>query len=112
MAMLKLLNQVLAFSLELWMLYMLGYSGYQNGKGTGWKYALAIALPVVAVLLWGYFAAPKSDHRLVFPYLTMFKLTLFGITAFLWYKSGHQQSALVFTGLVLLSECTAVVLKQ
>lgn len=94
------------------MLYRLGYWGYQNGKGTGWKYGLAIGLPVLAMVLWGYFAAPRSEHRLIFPYLTIFNVLLFSLTAFVWYKSDHPVSAIIFLNIVLLSEFAAVLLKQ
>ena len=112
MTILKLINQAVAFALELTMLYMLGLGGYQLGRNSGWKYTLAIGLPVLAIALWGYFAAPKSMHRLAFPYLTLFKLGIFGSTAYVWYKSGHQTSTIVFVAIVLLSEFTAVALKQ
>lgn len=92
----KVINQVVAFSLELCMLYMLGNWGYLHGKGTGWKYGMAIGLPVLAMVLWGYFAAPKSEHRLIFPCLTVFKVVLFSLTAFVWYKLDHQVSASYF----------------
>ncbi|QJW91049.1 YrdB family protein [Spirosoma taeanense] len=112
MTIIKLINQVLAFSLELCMLYMLGAFGYQTGRSIGWKYALAIGLPLIAIVLWGYFAAPKSDHRLPFPYLTVFKLAMFSTTAFLWFKAGHQTPAGIFMAFVLLSEVIALWLKQ
>ncbi len=112
MTILKFINQTVAFLLELVMLFMLGRGGYQLGRTTGWKYTLAIGLPVLAIALWSYWAAPKSIHRLAFPYLTLFKLSLFGCTAYQWYKAGHQTSAVSFIGIVLLSEFTAVVLKQ
>ncbi|GAB3552524.1 YrdB family protein [Spirosoma fluminis] len=109
---LKYTNQVLAFALELCMLYMLGAWGYETGESNGWKYVLAIGVPAIAIVLWGYYAAPRSDHRLVYPDLSMFKLVLFGSTAFVWYKSGHHTSAIAFFALVLLSEAIAVTFKQ
>ncbi len=112
MTVLKLMNQAVAFALELTMLYMLGRGGYQLGRNPGWRYTLAIGLPVLAIALWGYFAAPKSTHRLEVPYLTLFQLVMFGSTAYVWYKSGHQMSTIVFMVIVLLSEFTAVALKQ
>lgn len=111
MTILKLINQVVAFLLELVMLYMLAVGGYQVGKGN-WRYVLAIGLPVLAIGLWAYFSSPRSDHRLVFPYLSIFHFVLFGSTALLWYLTGHQRSALLFLVIMVLSEVTAITLKQ
>ena len=112
MAILKQINQVVAFLLELVMLYMLAVGGNQFGKGNGWRYVLAVGLPVLAIGLWGYFSAPRSEHRLVFPYLSIFHFVLFGSTALLWYLTGHQRSAVLFLVIVILSEVTAITLKQ
>jgi hypothetical protein len=111
MTVLKQINQVVAFLLELVMLYMLAVGGYQFGKGS-WRYVLAIGLPVLAIGLWGYWSAPRSDHRLAFPYLSMFHILIFGSTTLLWYLTGHQRSAILFLVLVILSEVIAVTLKQ
>ena len=111
MAVLKQINQVVAFLLELVMLYMLAVGGYQFGKGS-WRYVVAIGLPVLAIGLWGYFSAPRSAHRLTFPYLSVFHLVVFGSTALLWYLTGHQRSAILFHVLVVLSEVIAVTLNQ
>lgn len=112
MQLLKGLNQVIYFSLELCMFVSLGYAGFHNSQHPYGKYLMGIGLPLLAATLWGIFAAPRSAYRLDFPYRSLFALTLFGFTALLLYRSGHPRLAIVFGLLALASELTALVLKQ
>ncbi|WP_369139260.1 YrdB family protein [Modestobacter versicolor] len=53
---------VVAFALELAALGVLGWGGWQLGGPTAVEVLLAGALPLVAALLWGLFAAPRAAH--------------------------------------------------
>jgi hypothetical protein len=89
----KLINLGVAFLLELAMLAALGYWGYQQGKKTMMKYAFAIGL----------------QYRLDTPARVIFEVSLYTITAFLLYKSGHTTLATVCWFIMLLSQLIAVV---
>jgi hypothetical protein len=52
-------NEVLAFFVELAALVVLGYWGWQAGG-----LALTVALPVLAAVLWGLFAAPRARYKI------------------------------------------------
>ncbi|WP_183561024.1 YrdB family protein [Mucilaginibacter sp. SP1R1] len=104
MPLLKNINRTVAFLLEVCMLFSVGYYGFHSGYGNPLKFVLAIGLPAVAIVLWGYFAAPKSGHRLRRPYLPAFKLVLYTVTALLLYKQGQSTYALVLLTLVILNE--------
>jgi hypothetical protein len=112
MQFIKILNQVAAFSLELFMLASLAYSGFQIGKTTAWKYGLAVGLPVIVMILWGLFAAPKANYRLEPGYRFVFELGLFLVSAVLLYKTGQEKTALVFGGIAVLSQVAALVMEQ
>ena len=99
------------FLVELSMFFALGYVGYQSNTHTVGKYAAAVGLPLVAIVLWGVFAAPRSEYRLEPLYRSIFALLLFGITALLLYKTGHTRLAATFAGIALISELLAAVLK-
>jgi hypothetical protein len=103
-ATIKTINPVIAFTLEMCMLFGLGYWGYRNNSSPFLKYGFTIGLPLIATILWAIFAAPKSKFRLVNPYRIVFKLTLFITTAFLIYLSGHLQLALLFSTIAVLNE--------
>lgn len=112
MQILKGLNQIIYFLIELSMLGSLGYTGFQSSQHTYGKYLLAIGLPLVAATLWGIFAAPRSDYRLAAPYRSLFALTLFGLSFFLLYRTGQARLAITLGIVALASELTALVLKQ
>lgn len=107
MGILKLIHLTLAFALELGMLASMAYWGFQQGNNTIVKYIYAIALPLIAMVLWGIFAAPKSDTRIAFPTRLVFEMSLFAIAAFMLYKTGKINLALIFLILAVMSESFA-----
>lgn len=99
----KIINQIVAFTLELIMLGALGFTGFHLAEGSFAQYALALLFPGIAIVLWGYFAAPRSSHRLAFPWLTIFKLILFSISFFLLYQIGYPTQAAIFWSVALVN---------
>ena len=56
------INLIIRFLLEIGALITFGMWGWD--KGEGWvKYLLAIALPIIAAILWGTFAVPDDPSR-------------------------------------------------
>lgn len=104
---LKFLNQIVQFVVEMAMLAALGYGGFQLGKTTFSKYLFAILIVGAAIVLWWLFAAPKAPYRLELPIRLFFKLALFFIAAFLLYKSGQSDLALIFAGIAFINEIIA-----
>jgi hypothetical protein len=101
-----------AFLLELCMLFSLGYYGFNCGADKIWRLILMISLPLIAIVLWGYFAAPRSANRLPIPYRILFELSLYFITSFLLYKAGSHNYAFILAGTAVLSELLAWSLNQ
>jgi hypothetical protein len=106
----KKLNDVVAFFIELIMLVALSVSGYQLATTAFLKYSLAIGLPMITILLWAKWAAPRSKSRLPFPWLSVFKLILFSISALLLFYSGHVKGAIIFASVAYVNELLAVLL--
>ena len=104
--MLKYVNQPIVFIIELAMLGSFAYFGFQKGNSTLAKYTLAIIIPAIAIVLWSYWAAPKSAHRLVMPYLAIFRLALFLAASYLLYACHQTKLAII---LAVLSVVTQVV---
>lgn len=108
----KGLNQLIYFLLELAMVAALGYMGFQSNPHPYGRYVAGVGLPLTAVVLWAIFAAPRSPHRLEVPYRSVFALTLFGLTALLLYQGGYPRLAITFGLLALASELLGLALKQ
>ncbi len=99
----KQFNLLLSFLLELLLLYLVGFWGFRQGETLFSKYALAAILPVIIMLLWGVWAAPKSKRRLKNPLRTLLKLTLFLLGALLSYLAGRQAWTVIFLVSVFLN---------
>jgi hypothetical protein len=60
MEILKLANLALRFLLELCAFTALGYWGFQTGSSLLWRIVLGLGAPLLAIVLWGMFVAPKA----------------------------------------------------
>ena len=109
---LKIINQIIAFSLEIGMLIVMGYWGAQQGKILFMKFLIPIALCSIAIILWGIFAAPKSAHRLEFTIRILFEMALFTIAALMLYKTDHKVLAISFWVIAFLNEMLSYVFKD
>jgi len=112
MSAIKYLNLLVSFLLEITLLILAGYWGFQQGKSVLMKYTLAIALPFVIAVFWGIFAAPKSKRRLKNPFRTILKLALFALAVFFSFQTGHFMLAIILAVVTLLNVSVAHFLAQ
>lgn len=77
MDILKGLNLLVRFLLELCMLVAVGYWGFKTHSGWPMKILLGIGLPVLIAVLWGLFMAPKAVYPLSGASHLAVSLTLF-----------------------------------
>lgn len=97
----QFLYHLLAFLSELAMLAALGYWGFHGDKKWFEKYGLGFGLPLLAIAVWAYWAAPKSTTRLDQPYLFLLKCALFGSAVYALYRSGYPVMAALFAVVAL-----------
>ena len=90
MEILKGINLGVAFALELAMLAGLGVWAFGLTEATPVRWALMVIVVALAVAAWAVWAAPKSTRRLNQPWLLVFKIALFGVTAVLLAQAGHS----------------------
>ena len=96
MSALKAANLGLAFLLELVALASFAFWGFTATDTTTLNVVLGIGVPIVAIVLWGFFAAPQSERRLRgTPYL-IFKLAFFTLAIVALYLAGSTTLALIF----------------
>lgn len=112
MQILKSLNEILAFLLELAMFFCIGYYGYTKGITVTSKWIIAIICVLIAITLWGIFAAPNSQTRLSFPIRLIFELSMFLIASFLLYKLNYSWLSIWFAILSIISVIIAYFFKQ
>jgi hypothetical protein len=73
----KISNLILAFVLELLALIILSYWGFSLPLNPSINILLGIAVPIVLILVWGRWCAPKSPYRLVGIHLFLPKSLIF-----------------------------------
>lgn len=102
--MIKYINSTIVFIIELGMLASFAYFGYQIGNHSWSKIVLAIALPMVIIIIWGYWIAPKSAHRFRMPYVAIVRLLLFLIAAYLLYHLNVIKLAIIMAILSFITQ--------
>ncbi len=102
-AILKPINLVLTFLLELALLVAFGYWGFQAGSSTLVKILLGIGLPLLVALIWGIFMAPKSARRLQGGAYLALKALLFGLGVAALMAAGRTALGVVFAVVVVIN---------
>ena len=82
------MNKVVIFFMEIAMLVAMGYWGFSMHAGAA-AWLWGVGTPLIAVLLWSVWAAPRSNRRLKMPYRALFTAVFFSLGAFLLYLA-HQ----------------------
>ena len=101
-------NLVLRFLLELVALLAAGLWGWDQAED-GWRYLLAIGLPVILATLWRTFAVPNDPSRSgKAPVVTngivrlLLELAFFGFAAWAFYSLGFITLNYVFVAVVIV----------
>jgi hypothetical protein len=112
MNILKGINLGVRFLLELSMLAAVGYWGFKTHSSWAMKILFGIGLPILIAVIWGYFMAPKSTHRLSGIPFTIMDFVLLGSGAVALYASGQMTLAWVYAVVLVISEVLRLVWKQ
>ncbi len=99
----KSLGLALAFALELAMLAAFAYWGFHVGSTAFLKVLLGIGVPVLIVVIWSLFMAPRSTRRLQGWRYSSVKIMLFGLAALALIVSGLPVVGFVLAALFLIS---------
>ncbi len=112
MEILKAINMGLSFFLELGMLAALGFWGFKTGQGRVLGILLGLGAPLLAAVVWGVFAAPKSSTRLHGAALAGLEIVLLGAGAAALAAAGQTRLAWVYALLLVVNRVLWVVWKQ
>lgn len=103
---LKVLQGVLAFLLEIVALVALAYWGFTVGSSVAWKLALGLGAPALLVGVWATFlAADGTNARVSLPYwlVIALKVGVFAAASVALHAAGAGTPALVFAMLAVVS---------
>ncbi len=102
--MIKFVNPILALTLEIIMLITFGYFGMTRPWSLTLRILFTILFISIALLLWAFFAAPKSEHRLQMPSIMFFRMLMFTFSAFLLFQLGNKNLSILVFVFALLSQ--------
>jgi hypothetical protein len=95
MEVLKAANLAAAFLLEICLIGALAYWGFNTGQIWITRIGLGIGVPLVAIVIWGYWMAPNSRRRIKgIPYFGL-KLVLFIAAVAALYFAGQPSLSAV-----------------
>ncbi|MFF0559579.1 YrdB family protein [Streptomyces sp. NPDC004266] len=104
---LHVLNEGLAFLLELAALAVLARWGWEGAEGGALRLLLAVAAPAAAAVIWGLFAAPRARIPLPLPGVLLVKALVFGAAAVALQALDRPAWALSFAVVALVNTALA-----
>lgn len=96
MGIIKSINLLVAFLLELCLLAIFGFWGVHVSSTGIQKIILGAGLPILLAVIWGIFLAPASSTRLHEPWLVIAKVIIFSLAALALFSTGKQTLAIWF----------------
>jgi hypothetical protein len=112
MLVLKGLNLALAFILELCMLAALGYWGFNTSDSTVLRLLLGFGVPLVVILIWARFLAPRSEKRLRGMAYLGLKTLIFGVAVVALVVAGQITPAIVLACVYVINQALGLLWKQ
>ena len=112
MDILKGLNLLVRFLLELCMLAAIGYWGFKTGSGWVMKVILGIGLPLLMAVIWGLFVAPKAIHPLHGASHLALAFILLSAGAAVLFSSGRADLAWVYALSLVANQVFMILWKQ
>jgi uncharacterized protein DUF2568 len=110
--MIKSINQILVFILEMIMLFSYGYFGMTRQWNFSPKLLFTFLFVSAAIILWSIFAAPKSGRRLAMPYLSIFRMLMFSLSAFLLVECGYKNFGMIVFIFSLVTQAMSLFTEQ
>ncbi|WP_083402114.1 YrdB family protein [Bacillus sp. MUM 116] len=111
LAILKSINLMLRFLLELVSLFFMGYWGYKTGNGPV-QWVLAIGAPLIMAVIWGAMGAPKAAIQLSAPLHLVLEIIVFGLPVLLFGAVGKTEIAWIFGCLLIVNRILIYIWKQ
>ena len=104
-----LVNEALAFLLELVAFGVLCWWGFDTGHGVAVHLLLGLGAPAAAIVVWALFAAPKARFPLPMPAVLLVKALVFGASALALWGLCRPVLALVLAAVALVNTALAAV---
>jgi len=101
--MIKNLNLLIRFTLEVVSLISLGFWGFKIGESSIAKYCLGIGIPLVIAFIWGVFGSPKAIWQLSKPFRWALVFAIYILSAFALFNIGQKNMSIIFMICVIIN---------
>ncbi len=112
MDILKSLNLLVRFLLELCMLVAVGYWGFETHSDWTTKIIFGIGLPVLIAVVWSLFTAPKAPYHLTGVAHIVLSLILLGLGAVALFAAGKVNLGWAYLVILIVNQILLIVWKQ
>ena len=92
MHVLKVINLILAFLIEVVVIMAVGVAGLHLENGL-LRWVVGIIAPLLLILVWGVYAAPSARKRLAKMPLLIFKIIIFSLGTSALYQANYSTAA-------------------
>jgi hypothetical protein len=99
----RILNLALRFGLELCALAALAYGGWHTPWAVWTRILIALALPLIAAVIWGRWVAPRAGRLLPDPQRLIPEWVVFGGATAALLVTGHPLFGVLFAGVAALN---------
>ncbi|MRR31350.1 DUF2568 domain-containing protein [bacterium] len=106
------INNGVSFLLELTALAAFGYWGFHTGRSDLMKWVLGIGAPLVMIVFWALFMAPRSSNRLNATAGIIVSSVIFLLAAATLYFSGVHELAVILAVVVVVNQVLVVAWQQ
>ncbi|GHE12850.1 YrdB family protein [Streptomyces alanosinicus] len=105
-------NELLAFLVELAALAFLSWWGFTVSHDAALRVLLGVGTPLVAIVLWSLFAAPRARLRPALPLVLAVKAVVLGGGAAALYGVGHPGAAVATSVVVVANTAVAEIFRR
>lgn len=112
MEILKPINLLVRFLIELCALAALGYWGFHNGNGTVLKIVFGIGAPLLAAIIWGAFVAPRASIQVPGWLHLLLEIVVIGSGAIALYFSKQPTLCYLYAGIYVINRILLTVWDQ
>ncbi|WP_429950524.1 YrdB family protein [Enterococcus sp. AZ101] len=103
MNLIKNSNIAIAFLLEIFAIFILGYWGFTLQSNKIIRITVGLLAPILMIVIWSIWCAPSSSHRLDGLRLVALKCLIFGIVAYCLLSMNRTSVAIVFGAIVVIN---------
>ncbi|MEU2338440.1 YrdB family protein [Streptomyces sp. NPDC013172] len=105
-------NELLAFLVELVALACLSWWGFAVSHDEALRILLGVGTPLLAMVLWSLFAAPRARLRPSLPLVLVVKAVVLGGGAAALYGVGHPGAAIAMAVVVVTNTAVAEIFRR